>query len=121
MPTSAAALLDIATNFASGEEAVGAIFPDSEAKGKRRDEASGALGILVLCGHDQAGLEDFLFPLATLLILLGEVGSQGPRGLVPPLPLGVVVREDGPNDLFTRGKVGGNVEEHSSRARHVLA
>ena len=33
-------LLDIATNFASGEEAIGAIFPDSEAKGKRRDEAS---------------------------------------------------------------------------------
>ena len=39
MPRSAAALLDIATNFASGEEAVGAIFPDSDAKGKQRDEA----------------------------------------------------------------------------------
>ena len=39
MPTSVAALLDIATNFTSGEEAVGAIFPDNEAKGKRRDEA----------------------------------------------------------------------------------
>ena len=38
----AAALLDIATNFASGEEAVGAIFPDSDAKGKRRDETLGA-------------------------------------------------------------------------------
>ena len=38
----AAALLDIATNFASGEEAVGAIFPDNDAKGKRRDEAPGA-------------------------------------------------------------------------------
>ena len=37
-----AALLDVATNFASGEEAVGAIFPDGEAKGKRRDETSGA-------------------------------------------------------------------------------
>ena len=32
-------LLDIATNFASGEEAVGAIFPTDDAKGKRRDEA----------------------------------------------------------------------------------
>ena len=42
MPTSTAALLDIATNFASGEEAVGAIFPDNNAKGKRRDEAPGA-------------------------------------------------------------------------------
>ena len=38
VPTSAAMLLDIATNFASGEEAVGAIFPDSDAHGKRRDE-----------------------------------------------------------------------------------
>ena len=34
-----AVLLDIATNFASGEEAVGVIFPDNYAKGKRRDEA----------------------------------------------------------------------------------
>ena len=34
-----AALLDIATSFASGEEAVGAIFPDTDTKGKRRDEA----------------------------------------------------------------------------------
>ena len=42
VPTSAAVLLDIATNFASGEEAVGAIFPDNNAKGKRRDEAPGA-------------------------------------------------------------------------------
>jgi len=40
--TSAAALLDITTNFASGEEAIGAIFPDDDAKGKRRDEAPGA-------------------------------------------------------------------------------
>ena len=42
MPRTAAALLDIATNFASSEEAVGAIFPDSDAKGKRRDEAPDA-------------------------------------------------------------------------------
>jgi len=42
VPTSAAILLDVATNFASGEEAVGAIFPDNDTKGKRKDEASGA-------------------------------------------------------------------------------
>ena len=42
MPTSAAALLEIATNFALGEEAIGAIFPDNDAKGKRRDEVPGA-------------------------------------------------------------------------------
>jgi hypothetical protein len=39
VPRSAATLLDIATNFASGEEPVGAIFHDSDTKGKRRDEA----------------------------------------------------------------------------------
>ena len=31
IPTTVAALLDIATNFALGEEAVGAIFPDNDA------------------------------------------------------------------------------------------
>ena len=36
-PTSVNALFDIATNFASGEEAVGAIF-DGKAKGKRVEE-----------------------------------------------------------------------------------
>ena len=39
VPRSAATLLDIATSFASGEEAVGAIFPDTDTRGKRRDEA----------------------------------------------------------------------------------
>ena len=39
MPRLAAALLDIATNFASGEEAIGAIFPENNTKGKQRDEA----------------------------------------------------------------------------------
>ena len=42
MPRLAVVFLDIATNFASGEEAVGAIFPDNDAKGKRRDEAAEA-------------------------------------------------------------------------------
>jgi hypothetical protein len=36
--TKATELLDIATNFATGEEAVGAIFPDT--KGKRKDAAA---------------------------------------------------------------------------------
>ena len=34
IPTTVAALLDIATNFASGEEAIRAIFPDNDTKGK---------------------------------------------------------------------------------------
>jgi hypothetical protein len=41
VPTTAAMLLDIATNFTSGEEAVRAIFPNNDAKGKQRDEALG--------------------------------------------------------------------------------
>ena len=41
--TTAAMLLDIATNFTSGKEVVGAIFPNNDAKGKRRDEANEAL------------------------------------------------------------------------------
>ena len=42
VPTTASALLDIATSFASGEEAIGAIFPNNDSKGKRRDETPGA-------------------------------------------------------------------------------
>jgi len=37
-PTSTSQLLDIATYFASGEEAVGAIFFDDNAKGKQKVE-----------------------------------------------------------------------------------
>jgi hypothetical protein len=37
-PTKASELLDIATNFATGEEAIRAIFPD--AKGKRKEDAT---------------------------------------------------------------------------------
>ena len=47
----------------------------------------------------------------TLFLFLGEVGVRGPEGLIPPLPLGVVVGEDGSDSLFARGKVGGDVEE----------
>ena len=43
-PTSTSQLLDIATNFASGEEAVGAIFSDSNAKGKQKAKATEASG-----------------------------------------------------------------------------
>ena len=37
-------LLDIATNFASGEEAVGAIFSDGATKGKQKTETTKASG-----------------------------------------------------------------------------
>jgi len=43
-PTSTSQLLDIATNFASGEEAVGAIFSDGNNKGKQKAEATEASG-----------------------------------------------------------------------------
>jgi len=43
-PTSTSQLLDIATNFASGEEAVGTIFSDGAAMGKQKAEAAESLG-----------------------------------------------------------------------------
>ena len=79
------------------------------------------LGILAFCGRDQIGLEDGLLPLATLFLSFGEVGNRGLRGLIPPLPVGVVLGEDGPYRLFAQGEVGGDVEERGSRAWHVLA
>ena len=39
------------------------------------------------------------------------MGGRGPKGLVPLLPLCFAIGEDGPNRLFTRGEVGGDVEE----------
>jgi len=43
-PTSTSQLLDIATNFTSGEEAVRAIFSDGSTKGKQKAEATEASG-----------------------------------------------------------------------------
>jgi hypothetical protein len=43
-PSSIGELLDIATNFASREEAIGAIFSDGKAKGKQKDEVTEASG-----------------------------------------------------------------------------
>jgi len=43
-PMSTSQLLDIATNFASDEEAIGAIFSDGNAKGKQKAEAAEASG-----------------------------------------------------------------------------
>jgi len=43
-PTNTSQLLDIATNFASGEEAVGAIFSNGAAKEKQKAEATEASG-----------------------------------------------------------------------------
>ena len=62
-----------------------------------------------------------MLPLVPLFLFLGETGGQGPGGLVPPLPLGVVVREDGPDSLFARGEVGGDVEERGRCGRYILA
>ena len=65
----------------------------------------------MICRGNMAGLEDLLLPWATLLLSLGDAGGRGLGGLVLLLPLGVIVGEDGPNRLFARGEVGGDVEE----------
>ena len=74
-------LLDIATNFASGEEAVGAIFPDNDAKGKQRDEAPGAsaprLPKKKKKGHQ--GKQEVLE--AGLVVAVERKNPRGPRGL----------------------------------------
>ena len=55
-----------------------------------------------------------MLPLAPLFLFLGETGGRGPGGLVPPLPLCVVLGEDGPDSLFAQGEVGGDVEERGT-------
>ena len=72
---------------------------------------AGASEILAIRGCDEIGLEGLLLPQASLFLFLGETGGRGPGGLVPPLPLCVAFGEDGPDGLFTRGEVGGDVEE----------
>jgi hypothetical protein len=74
-----AALLDIATNFASGKEAVGAIFPDNDAKGKRRDEAPGSSAPhLPKKKKDRQGKQEVLE--AGLVVAAERKNPQGPRG-----------------------------------------
>ena len=80
-----------------------------------------ASGILVVRGRNEPGLENLLFPLASLLLFLGGARRRGPGGLIPPLPLGVVVGEDGPDGLFARGEAGGDVEECGCRGRYAPA
>ena len=72
---------------------------------------AGASKILAIRGYDEIGLEGLLLPWASLFLFLGETGGRGPGSLVPPLPLCVAFGEDGPDDLFTQGEVGGDVEE----------
>ena len=86
-------LLDIATNFASVEEAVGAIFPDSDAKGKQRDKApeasasclpkrkkKGRLGKQEVLGAD----------------LVAAVERKNPRGLKGPRPFDDMLKKPCP-------------------------
>ena len=81
MPRSAAALLDITTNFASGEEAVGAIFPTNNTKGKQRDEATEALAprLPKRKKKDRQGKRAILE--ADLVAAAERKNPQGPRGL----------------------------------------
>jgi len=81
VPTSAAVLLDVATNFASGEEAVGAIFPDNDTKGKRMDEAPRASAShLPKKKKDRQGNQGVLG--AGLVAATERKNPRGPRGPV---------------------------------------
>ena len=82
---------------------------------------NGALWVLVISGCDKIDLEGLWLPWAPLFLFLRETGGRGPEGLVPPLPLCVAFGENGPDGLFTRGEVGGDVEERGRRGRYVPA
>ena len=71
----------------------------------------GPSGVLAISGCDKIGLEGLWLPWAPLFLFLRETGGRGPGGLDPPLPLCVAVGEDGPDSLFARGEVGGDVVE----------
>ena len=81
----------------------------------------GASWVLVISGCDEIDLEGLWLPWAPLFLFLRETGGRGPEGLVPRLPLCVAVGEDGPDSLFARGEVGGDVKERGRRGRYVLA
>ena len=71
----------------------------------------GASWVLAISGCNEIDLEGLCLPWAPLFLFLRETGGRGPEGLVPPLPHCVAVGEDGPDSLFARGEVGGDVEE----------
>ena len=83
MPRSAAALLDIATNFASGEEAVGAIFPTDDAKGKQRDEAPEASVPRLPKRKKKDRQEKRAVHEADMVAAVEHKSPQGPRGPRP--------------------------------------
>ena len=79
------------------------------------------MGIPVIRGCDEIGLEGLLLLLAPFFLFPGETGGRGPRGPVPPLPLCFAVGEDGPDSFFARGEVGGDVEECGRQGWHIPA
>ena len=69
------------------------------------------LRVLAICRGNKVVIRPTLFPLVTLLLLFRVLGARGLGGFSFLLPLGIAIREDCPNCLFVRGKVGGNIEQ----------
>ena len=112
MPRSAAALLDIATNFASGEEAVGAIFPENDAKGKRRDEAPEA-SVPRLPKRKKKGRQGKQDVLEADLVAATE--RKNPRGPRGPRPFDDMLRKPCP---YHQGPIKNTLEDCSMLRRY---
>ena len=112
IPTSAAALLDIATNFASGEEDVRAIFPEGDTKGKRRDEAPGASASLFSKKKKKGRLGKQEVMEADLV---GAVERKNPRGPKGPRPFDDMLKKPCP---YHQGPVKHALEDCSMLRRY---
>ena len=112
VPTSVATLLDVATNFASGEEAVGAIFPDSDAKGNRRDEAPDASASHLPKRKKKGRLEK---QEVMGVDLVGAVERKNPRGPKGPRPFDDMLKKPCP---YHQGPVKHALEDCSMLRRY---
>ena len=112
MPRSAAALLDIATNFASGEEAVGAIFPTDDTKGKRRDEAPEA-SVPRLLKRKKKDRQGKRAVLKTNMVVAAE--RKNPRGPRAPRPFDDMLKKPCP---YHQGLVKHALEDCSMLRRY---
>ena len=72
------------------------------------------LGVLAIRRGDQVFVRPTLLPLTTLFLLLRVLETRGLGGLGLLFPLGAAIGENWTNCLFTRGEVGGDIEQLAS-------
>jgi hypothetical protein len=112
VPRSAATLLDIATNFALGEEAVGAIFPTDNAKGKQRDEAPEASAPRLPKRKKKDRQGKWAVLKADMVAAAERKNPRGPRG---PKPFDDMLKKPCP---YHQGPVKHALEDSSMLRRY---